>query len=68
MERHVMNTLPHTAYCCDCICRDVCKAAVAARVVSDPKNGITEKRRFEELLAEFMRLLDEQNSHMKGAL
>jgi len=63
-----MNTLPHTAQCQRCICRAVCQAGVAARVVSDPKNGVTEKRRFEELLAEFMRLMDEQDSHMKGAL
>ena len=63
-----MNTLPHTAYCHDCICRAVCQAGVAARVVSDQKNGIVEKRRFEELLAEFMRMMDEQDGHMKGAL
>ena len=63
-----MNALPHTAQCHRCICRAVCQAGVAARVVSDTKNGITEKRRFEELLAEFMRLADEQDSHMKGAL
>lgn len=61
-----MSTLPHTAHCGDCICRAVCQAGVAARVVSDPKNGVTEKRRFEELLAEFMRLMDEQDGHLKG--
>jgi hypothetical protein len=44
----------------------VCQAGVAARVVSDAKNGIVEKRRHEELLAEYMRLADEQDSHLKG--
>jgi len=63
-----VNTLPHTAYCHDCICKAVCQAGVAARVVSDAKNGIVQKRRHEELLAEYMRLADEQDSHMKGAL
>jgi hypothetical protein len=63
-----MNTLPHTACCHDCICRAVRQAGVAVRVVSNPKNGVTEKRRHEELLAEYMRLADEQDSHLKGAL
>ena len=62
-----MNAFPHTAQCHRCICRAVCQAGVAARVVSDPKNGVTEKRRHEELLAEYMRL-SEQDSHLKGAL
>ena len=61
-----MNTLPHTAQCQRCICRAVCQAGVAARVVSDQKNGIVEKRRHEELLAEYMRLADEQAGHTKG--
>jgi len=63
-----MSILPHTAQCQRCICRAVCQAGVAARVVSDAKNGIVQKRRHEELLAEYMRLADEQDSHMKGAL
>lgn len=63
-----MNILPQTAQCHRCICRAVCQAGVAARVVSDQKNGIVQKRRHEELLAEYMRLADEHDGHMKGAL
>jgi len=63
-----MNILPQTAQCQRCICREIADLAVSVRLVSDLANGIVEKRRHEELLAEYMRLMDEQDSHMKGAL
>ena len=60
-----MNILPQTAQCQRCICREIADLAVSVRLVSDPANGLTEKRRLDEKLAEYMRLVDEQAVHIK---
>ena len=66
MEMELMSILPNTAFCKTCICREIADLAVAIRVVSNPANGVEEKRHLSEHVARYMKLLDEETGHAKG--